>query len=157
MGYRGKNKPLIQVDNKELREYTDAHLAEKAIDDVHGLLSGGKIIEETGSNVNGHYVKFADGTMTCYFKAPDITGISVAGNVVYAFPSDYTYPASFKTEPAVSICAYPTDVGGNRSYNTTVLFGSTSIWVKPHFKNITGVLTVTRIINISLFAIGRWK
>src|SRR5690606_38142753 len=59
---------LVQLmdDFGQLRDDLMTHLDEKAQDDVHSLLSDGKIIEESRSNANGQYVRFADGTFIAY-------------------------------------------------------------------------------------------
>jgi len=59
-----------------------------------GGVPTGAIIER-GSNANGEYVKFADGTMIARRRF-FVTGISVAGSGYYSLPV-WTYPVSGNT------------------------------------------------------------
>lgn len=80
---------------RDMQAQFNAHKAETAADDVHGLLSGGKIIEEVGSNANGEYVRFADGTQICYNNTAviDLTDSSPA-QLVSNFPAAFVGSAS---------------------------------------------------------------
>jgi len=55
--------------------------------------SGNGAIMERGSNANGEFVKFADGTMICFRHFT-----STAAN-----PLSWTYPAAFTTTPAIAL------------------------------------------------------
>lgn len=63
---------------------------------VVGTMAGGSIIER-GSNANGEYVKFADGTLICTHNAP----------AEYAFPAVmrtyWTFPIAFASSPTVTV------------------------------------------------------
>lgn len=62
---------------------------------------------ETGSNANGRYLRFADGTQICWHRASNFTATDVASGVLYqaATPVAFAFPASFATPPIVSVIA----------------------------------------------------
>ena len=62
---------------------------------------------ETGSNANGRYLRFADGTQICWHRASNFTATDVASGVLYqaAPPVAFAFPASFAAPPIVSIIA----------------------------------------------------
>lgn len=74
--------------HKEIYDDLDAHLAESA----------SKHITESGSNANGKYIKFDDGTMICYGKL-DIASLAITTAIGSLFTSTaataWTYPAAF--------------------------------------------------------------
>ena len=95
----------------------------------------------SGSNANGNYTKFPDGTLMCWGETGVIS--SESSEVI-------TWPIAFTAKPSVSACSLT-----RNSYN--VSFGSGG--------NNTGVTTTTGTLytesgatNVaSWIAIGRWK
>lgn len=62
----------------------------------------GGVIIDTGTNVNGRYYKYADGSMLCE-STVTLTSLAVTnavGNIFYAFTGVWTYPAPFVATPA---------------------------------------------------------
>ena len=111
---------------------------------------------ESGSNANGSYIKFDDGTLICSYVTYEITGLSVADGSAHALNS-FPYPAQpVSSIQTVSISAYIADSSSNRLYIPIFTHGGANAWINPHFKNQSGV-TVTKVMYLSLFAIGRWK
>ena len=96
------------VDTKADASVVAAHLAQKAnvTDDVHNLITDGKVIEESGSNANGEYIRFSDGTQICW------SNISVSATAETYLSQNFSLPASFIVNPSytqtVSIRAQPT-------------------------------------------------
>lgn len=124
-------------------------------DEINVLLE--KISEDTvisGSNPNGYYVKFLDGTMICYTSAVDINGLSVASGATYLLGSK-VFPAVFANYPVTSINGYVTDDGGT-PYGIAIssLVDAVGL-VNINFYNHTPV-AITRIVGFSWVAIGRW-
>lgn len=117
--------------------------------------SGGKntgAIIESGSNANGSYVKFADGTMICRHRQGG-TGLSLSAvsNMSYASGFSWTYPAGFASAPAISV------TGSNQA--NQFLFGSANT---PNASGFTyAILGQSASSNVSLavdlIAIGRWR
>lgn len=111
-----------------------------------GGIPTGSLIER-GSNANGTYAKFADGTMICTVSA--ITS-DAAGLIDWVFPVSFTYPAS-PNRPAVS-----GQVGTTGSNAWRVIFGGIA---SPGDRVSFGVVSKTDAFvvgNCSIIAIGRW-
>ena len=113
----------------------------------------GNIIE-TGSNDNGTYIKFTDGTMICR-ATKRITGITTAvgsnGNVpTSANQNGFTFPVAFIEKPEVSMsaCRHSAWIG----YAWTPTETETSDFVV-----YTNVPVSNFYIDIQYIAVGRWK
>lgn len=124
----------------------DAHKAASEADDVHGL--AGKVIEESGSNTDGSYIKFADGTMFCRKSVS-----AVFNNSVRSADISWTFPVAFADVPFVSgscynAAAYSIKLGHyggvTKTAATRMAFGDYAS-------------AVTRTNPAMLFAVGRWK
>jgi hypothetical protein len=64
----------------------------------------GAIIER-GSNANGEFVKYADGTMICtrnYFANPNLT-FTLANGIWTFYPFTFSFPVSFVGQPSCSV------------------------------------------------------
>jgi hypothetical protein len=125
---------------------------------------------ETGSNTNGNYVKYPDGTMICYYsltpKTNAYTWVSSpcggASNYSYWYTSGltWTYPAAFISAPALTISADIPFVGPESHY-----VWSDGANPKTRAKYEHGIIANanpgtkagTAVISVSFTAIGRWK
>lgn len=114
------------------------------VSQTSGLPTGAII--ETGSNANGTYTKFADGTMLCAGALPDV---NVAVNQRLAHP--ITFAAAFATVSLVN--ASYTPQASDDFYGFTYSYS----------KNQTGVTLIFRngpvaqlLSEGAFFAIGRW-
>ena len=110
----------------------------------------GAVIQR-GSNANGEFVRFADGTQICtrlVFRASEPMTTAVAG-IHVSDSSDYAFPASFAANPVVSLTSTRvTSVG---------LFAledgkSSSQW-RMRWGRVT---SFTQDVEAQLTAIGRW-
>ena len=117
---------------------------------IANTLASGAIIER-GSNANGSYVKWADGTMICIATPATIyTNSTIAGSIYYVLAT-LTFPATFVSPPTLAANAFKvggtgvTWAGGNTGTTTT----GTGIW---SLGSNSGSQT-----NIHYIAIGRWK
>lgn len=116
----------------------------------------GAIIER-GSNANGEYVKFADGTMICSRKITFVGPINTLFGAVYngAVVAASNYPATFAAIPATAMLVEsitdgdPWLVGSNSRPVTTTQWGGFYV-LNP----ISIGSSVTAIIGLS--ATGRW-
>ena len=114
-----------------------AHKAESAV----------KHITESGSNTNGDYIKFDDGTMMC-------TG-SVGVDVSIATPQVYPLPATYAQD-------YPFS-GMNQITDTTVatrVSAITTARIRATQTEVTVYLSETTtqyVVNVRFFTFGRWK
>ncbi len=110
-------------------------------------LADGGIIER-GSNANGEYVKFADGTLICTVELPPVT-LPIGGSVAVG----WNFPASFITIPTVPLAA----VGPIDSHDFIgVRFGYANINNATQYV-INGSTVPQGTSGIQLLAIGRWK
>lgn len=125
---------------------------------------------ESGSNTNGNYVKYPDGTMICYINFQPKTNAYTwasspsggASGYSYWYTSGlyWTYPAAFIAAPAVSLNADIPFVGSEGSHAWSD--GSNP---KTRGKYEFGIISNTNpgtkagtaVIAASLMAIGRWK
>lgn len=108
----------------------------------------GKNVVERGSNANGEYVRFADGTQICTFAGADQNVNTASGNM---FISDalatWTYPAAFSDTPTA---AGQPESASNR-VTTFLSSTSTSIGYRQ-----MGASSSTALVRTRLQAIGRW-
>ncbi|GGO26641.1 hypothetical protein GCM10010991_07500 [Gemmobacter aquaticus] len=111
-----------------------------------GGIPTGAIIER-GSNANGAYVRFADGTQIC--QSPEYThdATTASGNVFTSGSQTWTYPAAFASGTVVSAGGATNDVrcwiAGNSGGSTSFLYAIMS-----------SVSVSAR--QARLFAYGRW-
>lgn len=108
-------------------------------------------IYETGTNANGTYTKFADGTMIC--SATSTTGLtasSAAGAVFTTSSASLTFPAAFIATPVVMAgSVYITGGGGWASVSTVIPTTTAcriSVWSHVN----------THQAYPSYIAVGRW-
>lgn len=88
-----QESPASQAEHDALQDEVTAHKAENALDDdVHGLAD--KVIEESGSNDDGEFVRYADGTQICWINELDSEFIQSDVQNTWA-SAPWSYPASF--------------------------------------------------------------
>jgi hypothetical protein len=116
-------------------------------------------IVQSGSNANGSYVKYADGTMICYgtWNIGNVAFSSAVG-AVYNVPIDlrHTFPVSFINKPVMTFSAYENvesyglflQVCPKRDSVTSQDFGSL---------NVMSITQVSAHLAIDYIAIGKWK
>ena len=133
------------------RGITPATLTAKilgTVSQVGGVPTGAVI--ESGSNSNGEYVKFADGTMICtgyYTGALTV----VADGAVYTSFLSLTFPATFSAVSCVGISGNNTNGfgwGGKGGVLSTSTTGNFRL-----FFTVSGNATNS---SLQWFAIGRW-
>jgi microcystin-dependent protein len=85
----------------------DAVTSAKLADDIDFVnmpsVSGTSIIE-SGSNSDGRWTKFSDGTMICYGEKSVTSAINVArGSLYIRYTSSITFPETFDSAPSISV------------------------------------------------------
>jgi len=115
----------------------------------------GAIIER-GSNANGDYVRYADGTQICTHALPGGTAVSasyaIQGITIYRQRAMWTFPAAFIATPVVGYAQGQnvdnTFKAGKYRANsaTAATFDSTSFTSFADYYNLPGVVS----------AVGRW-
>ena len=152
---RGKLNAAIAEANKVEGKQDASELGDAAFADILGIVSQsggvptGAIIER-GSNDDGEYVKFADGTMICTMS--DTRSIDTNQNATldggrFLLPSNRDFPSTFIATPSTS--AQTTDSG--TWVNPRLL--STTSYRYAVFSNVPSDRGVN---TISLTAIGQW-
>lgn len=121
---------------------------------IPNTLASGAIIER-GSNANGEYVKFADGTLIC------TTIIACSGNVSLPLGSLYTTPSTVLTFPASFVGYDSYSLSGNEKGGVGNCFftradGASETSTSCSFKGVRGAAAYY-IPTFALTAIGRWK
>lgn len=115
-----------------------------------GGVPTGAIIQR-GSNANGEYVKFADGTLICTFSANSVLTSNVATGNVFTSSSEYvwTFPIAFSETANLSTS------GGTRT--------TTDAWIRTRTESTSAARaktyspsSVAAALSIELTAIGRW-
>ncbi|MCA0963217.1 hypothetical protein [Salipiger bermudensis] len=122
----------------------------------------GAVIER-GSNANGHYTKYADGTMECWHVI-DAGDTRANGAGTYADPYrsgalNWTFPASFSAPPSVQ-GACQTDASGTLRGHAAV-----TRYVTANYSNDMQVFRLSSSnapssgypTYLHLHAVGRWK
>ena len=143
--YLSENFSKIDDEFSSLKDDLTAHKAEMA----------SKHIKESGSNENGSYIKFDDGTMIGYKKFPNLDiEVPVNEYVDIIFP----YPATFinaNSEASVSYGGFLSDVHGfPRKGLMNVRVASDSI--KLTVLNFD-TKPIDQVRGFSFLIIGRWK
>lgn len=110
-------------------------------------------IVESGSNANGSYIKFSDGTMICY-KVTDVIviNIDVAWGSLFEGTVDMgQFPINFVETPAISIV--PLGSG--------MLIEQAGANATPNSWGLVTAVRPTAVQNVSarfyMTAIGKWK
>lgn len=102
----------------------------------------------SGSNDNGNYIKFADGTMVCYGK------ILIEFNNQSVTPAkEFNFPTSFIDN---NVIVNLTSIGGDNAYMfifTTISYSSKFSVIARNYSNNT----ITKGREVGYIAIGRWK
>lgn len=106
-------------------------------------------IIETGSNANGTFIKYADGTMICRGNQTITSAISTGnGNIFYGSTS-VTYAATFSSAPSVTVSAARS---AQTIWASTVSPGTSSCSIYL----FSGVSLASGSNEVSHIAIGRW-
>jgi len=109
---------------------------------------GGDPVVESGSNADGQWTRFAEGTQVCIGVLPNISMVSNTGGAASG-----SFPIAFISVPAKSTAGTPTASGdfyGAIYYDN----GNSLVTINPVFRN--GV-TAQTVAEIRFIAIGRWK
>jgi hypothetical protein len=119
----------------------------------------GAIIER-GSNANGEFVKFADGTMICTNSITLLDmgafGSGTVGDIYRTEADDWTFPATFISAPSfhAHTKSYPSPTGANSPFAVRAN-SSISTTTASGIQAIGGINTGSDVVA-SVTAIGRW-
>ncbi|MGS3142209.1 hypothetical protein ACB274_06370 [Aeromonas sanarellii] len=123
-----------------------------AVGQIGGVPTGGII--EYGSNANGEYVKFADGTMFCSFSLSGSYAVQTAVGALFGESAmrTWTFPAAFAATPQVvgSVGRSTADA------NTPLLhLGNPSV-VSCAYRVLSVASSVSLGVGLAFIARGRW-
>jgi hypothetical protein len=118
---------------------------------------GGDPIVESGSNSNGTYTKFADGTMICSRSQISVCNALGSGSLTdmyRGFPFDWTFPVSFVGTPILSSSVKINRPGADGFVvsNLGSMITSTSVTSVQMFRGTN----ISDTETCHLQAIGRW-
>ena len=120
-----------------------------------GLNMNGNPVIASGSNGNGNFTRFADGTLICWHRW-NVGGSSInVGALTNALVGYWTYPAAFTS--ANTISAYGnSSFDGGENFACRLFCGATEASVQ--IQNITNASRTAAFAStgIYLMAIGRW-
>jgi hypothetical protein len=131
-----------------VKAYLDDYLTHKAE-------SASKHIKESGSNANGRYVKFDDGTMIC----------TMTLDIAYTHPTVFysqnkSYPATFITEPVLTISSYldsTSNWDATRIITSAFRFSTNNTTICIPISLLNTANEQHKSIHNMITAIGRWK
>ena len=109
-------------------------------------------LTEKGTNANGTYVKFADGTMVCYGRVTlnSLNMQSAWGSLFISAKLPTTFPATFFAAPVVSVTMENLTGDGAIWMNESSDVGSfNGRFVRGAALTFTGIM--------GWMAVGRWK
>lgn len=159
-GYVGSQSSIVGVSN-----YTKEEAAAKfaqltaANNFVQMPQVGGSPIVENGSNANGAWIKWADGTMICSalksdasIDATDVLGAGYISHDTVAL----AFPAAFSQNPHASDASVFVNSNGVAA-NTGRGWGQISELVATSLSMTTMGFTTSCSVFIGYIAIGKWK
>lgn len=125
-----------------------------AVADIVGTVSQaggvptGAIIER-GSNANGEYTRYADGTQECWFMASDTTAINAAlGSGFRSGGFIWTFPIAFSALPRCVATPFLTSCTG-AAINASSAASCAYVYTAP-------AVQASSSMSVYLFAKGRW-
>ncbi len=110
---------------------------------------------EYGTNANGSYMRFADGTQICWLSGSvDGTGWSAVAWGAYKDAGSFSLPASFVGAPSVVGLAHDVNIGGRSAYVSYAFATTTTVavYLSSPAPVVSGAAVLVRFI-----AIGRWN
>jgi hypothetical protein len=131
-----------------------------------GGVPTGAVIER-GSNANGSFVRFADGTQICtrYVTIDALTATTAVGTLFVTGTASYSLPAAFVGGAPDFACAQL--IGSNalsvrNNYVSSLIRRSSTVIATPDWTNVSHMFatsvsaSVGELTGVRLFAIGRW-
>lgn len=111
-------------------------------------LKAGNGYSSSGSNSNGRYIRFDDGTQICYHNVGELTSPESVGNIYRSAESTrWDYPAMFLEKPALSV-----SVSSNVRWGAITGGDNTHALIRQF-----SALPYTTGMRTLVMAVGRWK
>ena len=149
-------------EHNAIVETIKSHLAESAR----------KHITESGSNENGYYIKFDDGTMICVNQKvirgsdfvelkgnTNVSGIRLSRLASQQYPATFTkcFYSDFKILGSTSVAMRSNVIGTKVEYAINSLASSNTQWRNPAIFHISESIDSSDETLFAFIAIGRWK
>ena len=118
---------------------------------------GGAPIVESGSNANGTYIKYADGTMVCVKRESINTEINGTSGALYTSPTEpgRSFPQTFTALLFVNISV---DSSANSlTFVASDINDPASLSSWPSYRLADSSSQGSAAYNVNYLAIGRWK
>lgn len=157
--YSGAQAPVspCTVDHRQLANGNRVQMALGAPSDVAGVMwvrrytagawSGWSMVQpDRGSNVDGEFVRFPDGTMICTMSGVS-TGSSASGALFLSDQQIWTFPVPFIAVPSVSMSVLRRGIWGD-GFSDTLTNAKLSLAASA---------AGTGGIAYRAMAVGRWK
>lgn len=117
---------------------------------------------ESGSNANGSYTRWADGTQVCWVSEFEVNDNSAFGG--FALKAPWSYPAAFAAQPSVVPTWYSGAAGTSLTpgliadiHGTRIGFmDAGSTYCAPHLLTQNTAFGATDVAYLHLVAHGRW-
>lgn len=126
---------------------------------IDNLLTN-SVIASSGSNSNGSWIQFADGTMICHHRVNFNTTLDIQAFGGYVrYVGQWTYPKAFIGMPCVQTTVLNSGNSDGASCDLVTGYGSFTATYAPSFYIRSLVLGKNAAINVYVcfYAIGRWK
>ena len=119
--------------------------------------NGTSSIIEQGSNANGEFVKYADGTQICWKQDYRITDSGTVLENAWDFPAIFINAGSIVSHISISNNAFKYSTSSIRD-NITRIFANTQLTVSKTNVGVVGTFNSPpdSYVDVSVFAIGRW-
>lgn len=161
MGYITDPSVIKVEPSGAVADELDAHKADAASDDVHGLLSGGRVVEESGNNTDGYYVRWSDGTQICqkaYFNMETVSGLNneiIEG--YWTFPKPFL-DISFSQSANLYLPDQWAATPGRREVLSPGFLNKGTNGIQFRVFAVTGVsFQPGDLVQVNLIAVGQWK
>lgn len=106
------------------------------------------VIESTGSNANGQWIRFSDGTQICTHRINASATANTAGSTIW------TFPVSFVADTM----RHSVNVSNNtNTWGFDIALLAMSANTHNISANVRYKFSITQVYVIDLFVIGRWK
>lgn len=140
-----------QIDTKQSKSELAYNVGTSSY--IPNTLASGAIIER-GSNANGEYTKFADGTLICIRKSYAFTLTGETGQLSSVIP----FPATFSSVTVCSSITFLDQTSSSVHYNLyKITVRHDNYNTVPTGWLLSSMSSVNGIAIVALSAIGRWK
>lgn len=153
--YNDKNQALtgLETEFADKAEVLEQTYAPRLTGVESGLVDlESKSIVDSGSNANGNWVRFADGTMICTHRMFSASGITTPyGSLFRTDSTSWNFPQPFSDFPVMSATCQDTV-----AYSIAAM-GSLGTYATNGTFSVINSESYSQPVLVGLTAIGRWK